>query len=58
MDDLSKEIEKYLIVCRDAKGLNPLTPKAYSIDLRKFCEYILLHDCLSKNKLIEYGKLL
>lgn len=54
MDDLSKEIEKYLTVCRDAKGLSQLTLKAYKIDLRQFCEYMLLHDCLSKNELTEY----
>lgn len=54
MDNLSKETERYLTVCRDTKGLSLLTIKAYRIDLRQFCEYMLFRNCLSKNELIGF----
>ena len=54
MQKLSIEIENYITVCQDLKGLSPLTLKAYSIDLKQFNEFMLHKDCLSKECIIEY----
>ena len=54
MQELSIEIEKYLTVCRDLKGLSPLTIKAYRIDLKQFNEFMQHNDYLSKECMIEY----
>ena len=54
MQELSIEIENYLTVCHDLKGLSPLTLKAYRIDLKQFNEFMLHKDCLSKECMIEY----
>lgn len=54
MDKLLNEIEKYLIVCKDSKGLSPLTIKAYGIDLKQFNQFMHHKDCLSKDCIIEY----
>lgn len=34
MDNLNYEVEKYLLVCKDTKGLSPLSIKAYKTALR------------------------
>ena len=54
MQKLSIEIESYLTVCQDLKGLSPLTLKAYRIDLKQFNDFMLHKDCLSKECMIEY----
>lgn len=54
MIDLSVEIKKYLIVCRDLKGLSSLSLKAYSIDLKQFCEYMDNRDFASREAIIDY----
>ena len=54
MQELSIEIENYLTVCQDLKGLSPLTLKAYRIDLKHFNELMQHKDCLSKECLVEY----
>ena len=54
MQELSIEIENYLTVCQDLKGLSPLTLKAYGIDLKQFNEFMRQKDWLSKNCMIEY----
>ena len=58
MQELSIEIEKYLIVCHDLKGLSPLSIKAYKIDLRQFNASMKHKNCLSKECIIEYIDLL
>ena len=54
MQELSNEIENYLRVCADAKGLSPLTLKAYKIDFKQFSTFMDGKDCLSKECLCEY----
>ena len=54
MDTLQREIEKYLVVCRELKGLSALTLKAYTIDLRQFSAYMAKRDCLSREALLLY----
>ncbi len=54
MQKLSIEIENYLTVCRDLKGLSPLTLKAYRIDLIQFRKFMQHKDCLSKEFMVEY----
>ena len=54
MQKLSIEIENYLTVCQDLKGLSPLTLKAYRIDLKQFNEFMQHKDCLSRECMIEY----
>ena len=54
MQKLSIEIENYLTVCHDLKGLSPLTLKAYRIDLKQFNDFMQHKDCLSKECMIEY----
>ena len=54
MQELSNEIENYLRVCADAKGLSPLTLKAYKIDFKQFSAFMDGKDCLSKECLCEY----
>lgn len=58
MQKLSIEIENYLNVCHDLKGLSPLTLKAYRIDLKQFNEFMQHKDCLSKECMTEYIDLL
>ena len=58
MQDLSIEIENYLTVCQDLKGLSPLTLKAYRIDLKQFTEFMQHKDWLSKECIIEHIDLL
>ena len=58
MQKISIEIENYLTVCQDLKGLSPLTLKAYRIDLKQFTEFMQYKDCLSKECMIEYIDLL
>jgi len=58
MKDFSYEIERYLLICSDLKGLSPLTIKAYSIDLRQFKDYIQSKDWLSKETIVNYINLL
>ncbi len=58
MQKLSIEIENYLTVCRDLKGLSPLTLKAYRMDLKQFNDFMQHKDCLSKDCMIEYIDLL
>ena len=54
MQELSIEIENYLTVCQDLKGLSSLTIKAYRIDLKQFQEFMQQKDWLSKECMIEY----
>lgn len=54
MQNVSTEIEKYLIVCKDLKGLSPLSLKAYTIDLEQFNVFMNNKDCLSKECIIDY----
>lgn len=54
MQKLSIEIENYLTVCRDLKGLSPLTLKAYRIDLKQFNAFMQPKDWLSKECITEY----
>ena len=58
MQKLSIEIENYLIVCQDLKGLSQLTIKAYKIDLRQFNTHMKHKNCLAKECIIEYIDLL
>jgi integrase/recombinase XerD len=58
MQELSIEIENYLIVCHDLKGLSSLTIKAYKIDLQQFNSYMQNKNCQSKECIIEYIDLL
>lgn len=58
MQDLPNEIENYLTVCQDLKGLSPLTLKAYRIDLKQFTEFMQHKDWLSKECIIEHIDLL
>ena len=58
MQELSIEIENYLTVCQDLKGLSPLTLKAYGIDLKQFDFFMQQKDYLSKECMTEYIDLL
>lgn len=58
MENLSNEIKKYLFVCRDLKGLSPLTIKAYTIDMRQFADFAQSKDWLSKETVVNYIDLL
>ena len=58
MENLSYEIKKYLFVCRDLKGLSPLTIKAYTIDMRQFENFVQNKDWLSKETVMNYIDLL
>lgn len=58
MENLSYEIKKYLFVCRDLKGLSPLTIKAYTIDMRQFEDFVHNKDWLSKETVVNYIDLL
>ena len=54
MKSLSTEIEKYLLVCQDLKGLSSFTIKAYKIDLKQFMLFMQDKDCLSKECMSAY----
>ena len=54
MQALLNEIENYLRVCADAKGLSSLTLKAYKIDFKQFSTFMDGKDCLSKECLCAY----
>ncbi len=54
MQKLSIEIENYLTVCQDLKGLSPQTIKAYKIDLKQFNLFEQQKDWLSKDFITEY----
>ena len=55
MKNLSNEIENYLRVCAEAKGLSPLTLKAYKIDFKQFLCFVQgKDDYLSKECLTLY----
>ena len=58
MENLSYEIKKYLFVCRDLKGLSPLTIKAYTIDMLQFEGFVQSKDWLSKETVVNYIDLL
>lgn len=58
MENLSYEIKNYLFVCRDLKGLSPLTIKAYTIDMRQFENFVQNKDWLSKETVMNYIDLL
>lgn len=58
MFDLTKEKDKYLIVCKSLKGLSNLTLKAYKIDLTQFCDFMNGRDCFDKNELNSYINML
>lgn len=58
MDNLNYEIEKYLLVCKDTKGLSPLSIKAYKIDLKQYCASMKLHNPLRKDDIVTYIDLL
>ena len=54
MENIEKEVEEYLLVCENSKGLSKLTIKAYRIDLKQFCDFMQNKNSLNKEKLIEY----
>lgn len=54
MKNIKKEVEKYLLVCENSKGLSKLTIKAYRIDLMQFLDFIQYKNSLNKEQLIEY----
>lgn len=54
MLDLSKEIQNYLSVCKDLKGLSPLSLKAYTTDLKQFELFIGEGNPLEKNNILNY----
>lgn len=54
MQNISTEIEKYLMVCKNLKGLSSSSIKAYTIDLKQFEAFMLDKDSLSKNCITEY----
>ena len=54
MQKLSNEIQNYLRVCVDSKGLSPLTLKAYKIDFKQFACFMQGKDCLSKECILSY----
>lgn len=58
MFNLVLEKNKYLAVCKSLKGLGDLTLKAYSIDLKQFCDFMNQRDCLDKNELSTYVNML
>lgn len=54
MENIEKEVEEYLLVCENSKGLSKLTIKAYRIDLKQFCDFMQDKNSLNKEQLIEY----
>lgn len=54
MDSLQCEVERYLGVCKELKGLSDLTLKAYTIDLRQFCEYMQNQNYCLRENLLDY----
>lgn len=54
MENIEKEVEEYLLVCENSKGLSKLTIKAYRIDLKQFCDFMQNKNSLNKEQLIEY----
>lgn len=54
MFNLEKEKDNFLNVCKDMKGLSPLTIKAYSIDLNQFCCFMKNRNCFNKDELNAY----
>lgn len=54
MQNLSNEIEKYLRVCADSKGLSPLTLKAYKTDFKQFICFMQGKDWLNKEMIVLY----
>lgn len=54
MQNLSNEINNYLKVCANSKGLSSLTLKAYKTDLIQFADFMLEKDWLSKECLTLY----
>lgn len=58
MFNLVEEKDQYLTVCKSLKGLSDLTLKAYTIDLKQFCDFMNQRDCFDKNELNAYVNLL
>lgn len=58
MFNLIEEKDKYLTACKSMKGLSGLTLKAYSIDLKQFCDFVALRDCFNKSELNAYINML
>ncbi len=58
MFNLADETNKYLVTCDSLKKLSSLTLKAYKIDLRQFCDFMLERDCFDKNQIIAYINML
>lgn len=58
MDNLNYEVKKYLLVCKDTKGLSPLSIKAYKTDFKQYCAYMSLHNPLCKDDISTYIDLL
>ena len=56
MQNLSKEINCYLRVCANSKGLSPLTIKAYKIDFEQFICFMEGKNWLSKEALVLYSE--
>lgn len=54
MNKLNTEIEKYLSVCQNSKGLSELSLKAYRIDFEQFERYFVGRDYLSKDEITAY----
>lgn len=49
MGNIKKEVEEYLYVCENSKGLSNLTIKAYRIDLKQFCGFMQNKNSLNPN---------
>lgn len=54
MDNLSREINNYLNICKNLKGLSEFTLKAYTIDLMQFNDFVQKENYLSKEILSRY----
>lgn len=58
MDNLNYEVKKYLLVCKDTKGLSPLSIKAYKTDFKQYCTYMNLRNPICKEDISTYINLL
>lgn len=58
MFNFIEEKDKYLTVCKSLKGLSELTLKAYSIDLKQFCDFMNGRDYFDKAELNAYINIL
>ena len=55
MKPIIQLVQDYLKICQFQKRLNPKTLKAYTIDLRQFCEFLIYHHAnLTRETLSSY----